>query len=60
MTGHPTSEDAESDWERRRRLAAVFGDALPDVTTDEEEPGEATGQTSDRERWLKSQVPPHH
>lgn len=51
----------ESDWERRRRRAEVFGDALPEVTRDEKDPadgaddGESTG-----DRWLKSQVPPHH
>lgn len=47
-----------SDWERRRRLAAVFGDALPDTTSDEREPG---GPDEDAgEAWLKAQVPPHH
>ena len=51
----------ETDWERRRRLAAVFGDSLPDVTSDEKDPAEQSddeGSASDR--WLKSQVPPHH
>lgn len=51
----------ETDWERRRRLAAVFGDTLPDVTSDEREPGERAGDgESADDRWLKSQVPPHH
>lgn len=52
----------ETDWERRRRLAEVFGDALPDVTSDEVDPGERSGASKDsaNDRWLKSQVPPHH
>ncbi|NYD43336.1 hypothetical protein [Nocardioides panaciterrulae] len=53
----------ETDWERRRRLAEVFGDVLPETTSDERDPearrdrgrGEDAG-----ERWLKDQVPPHH
>ena len=54
----------ESDWERRRRLAEVFGDALPDTTTDEREPdpGErpAAGAEDKTDAWLREQVPPHH
>jgi len=51
----------ETDWERRRRLAEVFGDVLPDVTSDERDPGERAGEgESAGDRWLKSQVPPHH
>lgn len=49
----------ETDWERRRRLAAVFGDVLPDVTADEKDPGEPDGDSA-TDRWLKAQVPPHH
>jgi len=49
----------ETDWERRRRLAKVFGDVLPETTTDEQDP--ADGEEPDKgEDWLKSQVPPHH
>ena len=50
--------------ERRRRLAEIFGDVLPEQTSDDA--GEA-GDRSDRrteektqEAWLRSQVPPHH
>jgi hypothetical protein len=51
----------ETDWERRRRLAAVFGDTLPDTTSDEREPGTPSGGGEDPgEAWLRSQVPPHH
>jgi hypothetical protein len=53
---------AESDWQRRRRLAAVFGDVLPETTSDERDP-ETTAEASSEDagdRWLRSQVPPHH
>lgn len=50
--------------ERRRRLAAVFGDSLPDQTSDDApDPAEAGGAASSeaaKEEWLKRQVPPHH
>jgi hypothetical protein len=54
------SKDAPEDSaERRRRLAEVFGDVLPETTSDERDPGE--DDDSDKsEEWLKSQVPPHH
>jgi hypothetical protein len=55
----PPSETAPTDWRGRRRLAAVFGDVLPDTTSDERDP--ETGVEEDgQDRWLRSQVPPHH
>ncbi len=54
----------KSDWERRRRLAEVFGDALPDTTADEREPDPrerpAAGAEDKTDAWLREQVPPHH
>lgn len=50
----------EADWERRRRLAAVFGDVLPDTTADEREDGASRRDETTSEAWLKAQVPPHH
>jgi hypothetical protein len=53
---------AEPEWRRRRRLAAVFGDVLPETTSDERAP-ETAVEASDEDagdRWLRSQVPPHH
>lgn len=45
--------------ERRRRLAEVFGDPLPDQTLDDlDDPSERTGP--DNDEWLRRQVPPHH
>ncbi|MBA8804985.1 hypothetical protein FB382_003276 [Nocardioides ginsengisegetis] len=51
---------SETDWQRRRRLAAVFGDVLPDTTSDEREPGSRESGEERGEAWLKAQVPPHH
>lgn len=57
----PESPEPESDWERRRRLAEVFGDTLPETTSDERDPGAgAPARESAADRWLKEQVPPHH
>jgi hypothetical protein len=47
---------AETEWQRRRRLAAVFGDVLPETTSDERDESES----GTAEEWLKRQVPPHH
>lgn len=55
----------EAEWQRRRRLAAVFGDVLPDTTADERDgdapidPSDPAGE-SPSEAWLKAQRPPHH
>lgn len=43
---------------RRRRLAEVFGDVLPEQTRDDTDGGER--DTAASEEWLKRQVPPHH
>jgi hypothetical protein len=52
-------EEPESDWARRRRLAAVFGDVLPETTEDEREPSDRAA-TDASDAWLEEQVPPHH
>ena len=51
----------ESDWERKRRLARIFGDVLPETTRDERDDAEAS-DTRERgsDAWLRAQVPPHH
>ncbi|WP_408896870.1 hypothetical protein ACJ5H2_18315 [Nocardioides sp. R1-1] len=51
---------SETPWERRRRLAAIFGDAEPAVTSDERDDVPPAERESAADRWLKSQVPPHH
>ncbi len=55
--------DPETPEERRRRLAAVFGEVLPETTSDERDPAPDTADTEgdDRsEQWLLEQRPPHH
>ncbi len=67
MPDEPEDDTApESAWQRKRRLAAVFGDVLPDTTSDERDAdtptddGGAGGGDSATDAWLKAQVPPHH
>ncbi|MGA8246684.1 MAG: hypothetical protein WB797_07255 [Nocardioides sp.] len=55
----PARPSEEADWERRRRLAAVFGDVLPETTSDERDPRSPSDEEAD-DRWLRAQVPPHH
>ena len=42
---------------RKRRLAEVFGEVLPEQTKDDQG-GDTVPETTDE--WLKAQVPPHH
>ena len=51
--------DVPTEAARRRRLAAVFGDVLPETTSDERDAGEQPSETGN-EDWLRAQVPPHH
>ena len=55
---HVTEERPETEWQRRKRLAEVFGDVLPDTTTDERD--ESPSKERDGDQWLREQVPPHH
>jgi len=57
----PSSDDQpdESEWQRRRRLEAIFGDVLPETTSDERDP-EPRDDESPGDAWLRAQVPPHH
>ncbi len=52
---------SEHDADRKlRQREEIFGDVLPDTTTDEaadESDGNAGGSADE---WLKRQVPPHH
>ena len=65
MSGEPDSgARVRKDTERRRRLAQIFGDVLPDQTADDSvEAGDAADRRTEervQEDWLRSQVPPHH
>lgn len=52
--------------ERLRRRAVVFGDVLPDATSDERvgvggSTGRGPGEVDDEtDEWLRGEVPPHH
>lgn len=48
----------EPDWARRKRLAAVFGDVLPEETSDDRPQSEKREGLGDE--WYRDQVPPHH
>ncbi len=68
MTGPDAARDPEAaetveaveavEAERRRRRARVFGEVLPETTSDDR-PDRGEGG-SDSEEWLRRQVPPHH
>jgi hypothetical protein len=61
MTRSGDEQRPETAAERRARLERVFGDVLPETTSDERDPGERRGDDSDPvEEWLRAQVPPHH
>lgn len=49
----------ETEWERRRRRAEVFGDTLPETTEDERDQPDPDRESA-QDRWLREQVPPHH
>ena len=59
MTEHPQEGSTEAEA-RRRRLAEVFGDVLPDTTSDERDESPVTDEESARDAWYRGQVPPHH
>lgn len=62
MTGsgdRRTSEEA-AEAARKRRLAEVFGEVLPESTSDDRDPDGSTGGESASDEWLRRQVPPHH
>ena len=58
MSGTPTGTDALNEAERLRRRADVFGEVLPDRTSDER--GDDEPESIETEVWLRRQVPPHH
>ena len=51
---------SRDDAEKRRRLQEIFGDVLPDTTSDERDQGASRSDEEAQDRWLRSQVPPHH
>lgn len=57
MSNPKPDRSAEPEWKRKARLAEVFGDVLPDSTSDDRDEQRSRGTS---EEWLKRQVPPHH
>ncbi|WP_345456292.1 hypothetical protein [Nocardioides marinquilinus] len=57
----PATAD-ETPEQRRRRLEAVFGDVLPESTSDDRDPPSARDRDGEDpgDAWLREQVPPHH
>ena len=54
----PSGLTAEEREARRRRLAEVFGEELPEQTSDDADESQTPSEGSDE--WLRRQVPPHH
>ncbi len=54
-----TPHHDETAWQRKQRLAAVFGDVLPESTSDDRDE-ESPRSDGDADAWLRAQVPPHH
>ena len=54
MTEQPPDEAA-----RKKKLADVFGDVLPETTSDEREQDDDR-EESEQDTWYRDQVPPHH
>ena len=42
---------------RRRRVDEIFGDVLPEITSDERDDDRRTGHPDD---WYRENRPPHH
>ncbi len=49
----------ENAIDRKRRLHRVFGEVLPDSTSDDR-PGQGDEEPDERDRWLRDNLPPHH
>ena len=57
-TPEPEKLTAREREARRRRLAEVFGETLPEQTSDDA--AEQETRPDGTEEWLRRQVPPHH
>lgn len=54
----PEQTEPEPEWMRQRRLAAIFGESVPESTRDDRDEGGSRGGFD--ERWWREQMPPHH
>ncbi|MEU5849796.1 hypothetical protein [Saccharopolyspora shandongensis] len=58
MTANDSGKTPDpAERERRRKLAEVFGDVLPEATSDDRPDRAPAG---DDERWYRENRPPHH
>lgn len=61
MSDHERArEAARQEAARRQRLAEVFGDVLPETTSDERDEEPRSSEESARDTWFREQRPPHH
>lgn len=57
MPGDDRENDRPAPKRDRRELDEVFGDVLPETTSDERDAESASG---DRDVWYRENRPPHH
>jgi hypothetical protein len=48
----------ETELARKARLARIFGDTMPETTSDERDPEPRSGAQTDE--WYRANRPPHH
>ena len=58
--GEAAAPEAVDESARRRRRERVFGEVLPESTSDDREPGAGERGNGGHDDWLRSNVPPHH
>ena len=58
----PSAERSDKLTESERRLlrAKVFGDVLPESTSDDRDDATSEPASEGSDEWLRRQVPPHH
>jgi hypothetical protein len=55
-----SADATQAEWLRRKRIAEVFGDVLPESTSDDRDEPSARARSTSSDQWLREQVPPHH
>ena len=60
MTDDRDQRDEAAARARARRRALVFGDVLPETTSDDRDEQGDSGPSRSADEWLRRQVPPHH
>jgi len=52
-----STPDEPAQRRRRQELDDIFGDVLPETTSDERDPDRTTGE---QDSWYEQNRPPHH